>query len=101
MPYDRRIRDRRARAQRSRAVAGPVRTASAGWASDLLVDARIDLAGIALEHLDLVGCEQDVVDRHDLEQQVDTRLVIDAGVEEDVVGHDLVEFRAAGIERNA
>src|SRR5215467_6257559 len=36
--------------------------------------------------------EQDVIDRNDLEQQIDSGLVVDAGVEEHVFAHHLVEW---------
>ena len=50
------------------------------------------------EHL---GAEQDVVDGNNLEQQIDTGLVIDAGIEEDVVHQMLGKRRLAKHHRQA
>src|SRR3974377_1331093 len=45
--------------------------------------------------------KQNIVGGPDLGEQVDPGLMIDAGVEENVVLDDLIEFRAAIIKRNA
>src|SRR5581483_1922421 len=43
--------------------------------------------------------EQDVVDWHHFGEQIDAGLMIDAGIEEDVVPDDLAELRAPVVER--
>ena len=58
---------------------------------------RIDAAHGA-DHL---RAEQDVVDRHDLRQQVDAGLMVDAGVEEDVVANHVGEQRPLHVLREA
>ena len=46
-----------------------------------------------------LGREQDIVDRHDLGEQIDTGLVVDAGVEPHIVLHHLIERRPLVVER--
>src|SRR5262245_24200276 len=53
----------------------------------------------ALDGTDHLGSEQDVLDRHDLGQQLDTRQVIDAGVEEHVLEQVFLERRPLHVER--
>ena len=58
---------------------------------------RID----ALHRADHLRGEQDVVDRHDFGEQIDARLVIDAGIEENVVPHDFVQLGTPVVQRQA
>src|SRR3989441_7963854 len=55
------------------------------------------VAGFRIEAADCTDhlrSEQDVVGRHDLQQQLDSRQVVDAGVEEDTVANQVAERRA-------
>src|SRR6476659_2751266 len=60
-----------------------------------VVEAEAGLWIVAFYRAHHLRGEQDVVDRHHTGQQIDARLVVDAGVEEDVVAHDLVELGLA------
>ena len=55
---------------------------------DVALGVVVVVAGLGVDAAhgaDHLAGEQDVLDRHHLGQQVDARLVVDAGVEEDVV----------------
>jgi hypothetical protein len=56
------------------------------------------LAAYGADHF---GGEQEVVEVDDLEQQVDARLVVDAGVEPDVAHDQLGELGAALVQVHA
>jgi len=58
---------------------------------ELVAGLRVD----AFDRADELGGEQDVVDRDDAGQEVDAGLVVHAGVEEDVVAHDLGDLGPA------
>src|SRR3954470_20374645 len=66
-----------------------------------VVETESGLRIIALHRADHLRGEQDAVDRHHLGEQIDARLMIDAGVEEDVLAHDLGKLRLAVVERDA
>ena len=54
----------------------------------------------AFDRPDHFRCEQDVVRRHHFGEEIDAGLVIDAGIEENVVLDDLDELRPSVVERN-
>jgi hypothetical protein len=66
-----------------------------------VVEVKPGLGVDAAHRADHLRGEQDVVDRDHLEQQVDARLVIDAGVEEDVLHHVLGQRRPLAACRRA
>src|SRR5579883_2107239 len=57
-----------------------------------IVETEAGLWIVALDGADHLGSEQDIVDRHDAGEEIDTGLMIDAGIEEDIVTHDLGQF---------
>src|SRR5580693_5253826 len=66
-----------------------------------VVEAEAGPRVVALHRADHFRGEQDVVDRYHFGEQIDARLVIDAGVEIDVVAHDLAKLRLAVVEGDA
>src|SRR3546814_12214147 len=58
-----------------------------------------DVCSSDLYRADHLGGEQDVFGRYHPGQQVDSRLMVDAGVEEDVVEQQLVQRRALHVLR--
>ena len=66
-----------------------------------VVETEPGLGVVALDRADHFRGEQDVVDRHHFGEEIDAGLVVDAGVEENIVAQDLGELRLAVIERDA
>src|SRR4051812_24321555 len=60
------------------------------------------IAGLGIDAAhgaDHLGGEQNILDRHDLGEEIDARLVVDAGVEEDVLQQQLREGRTLHVLR--
>src|SRR5580692_2139209 len=60
-----------------------------------VVEAEAGPRIVALHRADHFRSKQYVVDRHNFGEQIDARLMIDAGIEVDVVAHDLGKLRLA------
>src|SRR6516225_6947357 len=66
-----------------------------------VIEVKTGLRVDPLDRADHLGREQDVVGRHHFGEQIDAWLMIDAGVEKNIVADNLGKFRTTVVEREA